>query len=95
MPNRRIQPCLHIDRTYCTYVYSGRTNYIRQGQPLPDDGAEYVMLPQDVRPTDNVTRPLQVRINEAGQATRILDEAAYNAAFCTAFSIRPTPPRTG
>lgn len=43
------------------------------------------MLPQDIRPKDNVTLPLQVRINEAGQQTRILEEAAYNAAFLHRF----------
>ncbi|MCB2377341.1 hypothetical protein LGH70_07100 [Hymenobacter sp. BT635] len=85
MPNRRIHPYLHIDRTCCTYVYSGRTNCIRQEQPLPDDGAEYVVLPQNILPKDNVTLPLQVRINEAGQQTRILDEASYNAAFLHRF----------
>lgn len=85
MPNHRIHPYLHVDRTCCTYVYSGRTNYIRQGQSLPDDGAKYVVLPQDIRPKDNVTLPLQVRINEAGQETRILEEAAYNTAFLHRF----------
>ena len=85
MPNHRIHPYLHVDRKFRIHFYSGQKNYVRAGEAIPEDGYEYVVLPQDVRPADNTTIPLQVRIDDAGKPHLIREAAVYSKAFLQRF----------
>ncbi|UOQ66784.1 hypothetical protein [Hymenobacter volaticus] len=84
MPNHRIHPFLHIDRSFSIYEHIGRKQAIREGDPIPATG-DYVTLPLDIRPKDNVTIARKIQVNDAGKHIPVTEESVYDQEFLQRF----------